>query len=374
MTDLFSVLVRVLQSSWSVLLESAPFVLLGFFVAGVLKAFVPENLVAAHLGGRGLGGILKASAIGVPIPLCSCGVLPAAAGLKKQGAGKGALASFLISTPETGVDSIAVSYALLDPVMTIFRPLAAIVTAIATGIAVNWTDRAGEEEHAHVGHDHVHTDEPSCASSCCCSHSKHEEPQGRVEKFKAGMAFAFQDLLKDVGGWLFAGVLLSGVISVFVSPEIVERYFSNEYLSMAMMLAISIPLYVCATASTPIAAALALKGISPGAALVFLLAGPATNLASMPVISKMLGKKATVVYLLVIVVMSFLAGTLVNSLYAWLGLDIRNWAQGRLHEEHGIVAIISAIVLTALVLKSALPRRHEHQHEHEHHHEQDHHH
>jgi hypothetical protein len=360
MTDLFSMLVRVLQASWSVLLESAPFVLLGFFIAGIIKAFLPENFVAKHLGGKGLGGIFKASVFGVPIPLCSCGVLPAAAGLKKQGAGKGALASFLISTPETGVDSIAVSYALLDPVMTIFRPIAAIVTAIATGIAITLTERVDDHAEAEVAP--KASDSSGCSSSCCCGHSKKEKPQSAVDKFKAGMSFAFGELLKDVGAWLFVGVLLSGVISVFISPEIVEKYFSNEYLSMAMMLAISVPLYVCATASTPIAAALALKGISPGAALVFLLAGPATNLASMPVISKMLGRKATLVYLLVIVIMSFISGLLVNYLYARLGLDVRNWVRGTLHEEHGIFAIVSAIALIALVLKSSLPARSGHHH------------
>jgi len=346
-TTIFS---EVLRASWGVLQESAPYVLLGFFIAGLLKAFLPDNFVAAHLGGKGTGSIIKASVLGIPIPLCSCGVLPAAAGLKKQGAGNGAVASFLISTPETGVDSIAVSYALLDPLMTVFRPLAAFFMAIATGIAVSFSEKknvpAAEK-----------TPEEATTSSCgCCAH-KQKETLTLSAKFRVGMSFAFGDLLKDVGLWLFTGILLSGLISVFVSTEMVNRYFSNEYLSMAIMLLISVPLYVCATASTPIVAALALKGISPGAALVFLLAGPATNAASLPVIAGILGRKATFIYLVSIVVISMLAGMLVNYLYGYLGYDIRHWVNKGSHEEGGIVSVAASIVLTALVLKSFFPFR-----------------
>ena len=361
------VLISILKASWSVLLDAAPFVLIGFFVAGLVKAYLPGNFIATHLGG-GIGSIIKASAIGVPIPLCSCGVIPAAAGLKKQGAGKGAVASFLISTPETGVDSIAVTYALLDPVITIFRPIAALVTAIATGIAVSFSEKSGGAEEPA---------EPVAAKSSCscgCSHSNEPKTKpGVVEKFREGMSFAFGDLLGDVGLWLFVGVLLAGLISVFVSPQLIEKYLSNEFLSMAMMLAISVPLYVCATSSTPIVAALALKGISPGAALVFLLAGPATNAASLPVISKLLGKRATAVYLVVIVLMSFLAGTLINALYGYLGLDPRHWVRTGTHEEGGIIAVASAIVLMVLVLKSTLPVSFGNKggHDHDHHHDHD---
>ncbi|NTU58365.1 MAG: SO_0444 family Cu/Zn efflux transporter [Chlorobiaceae bacterium] len=350
MQEAVVVLISIVKASWSVLLDAAPFVLIGFFVAGLVKAFLPENFVATHLGG-GIGSIFKASAIGVPIPLCSCGVIPAAAGLKKQGAGKGAVASFLVSTPETGIDSIAVTYALLDPVITIFRPVAAILTAIATGIAVSFSEKYGAKEALEPA---VVQKASSC--SCGCSHSKKPKP-GVADKFRSGMSFAFGELLGDVGGWLLVGVLLAGLISVFVSPELLERYVSNEFLSMAMMLAISVPLYVCATSSTPIVAALALKGISPGAALVFLLVGPATNAASLPVISKLLGKRATVVYLVVIVLMSFLAGMLINALYGYLGLDIKNWVRAGAHEEGGVIAVTSAIVLTALVLKASLSAR-----------------
>jgi hypothetical protein len=282
-------------------------------------------------------------------------VLPAAAGLKKQGSGKGAVAAFLISTPETGVDSIAVTWALLDPLMTIIRPVVALVMAVVTGIAVSFSGKQNADEETPA------TDTPvmesACSSSCCCS-SKKQEKLTQAGKFKAGMNFAFGELLKDVGLWLFIGILLSGLISVFVTPEMVTRYFANEYLSMLMMFVLSVPLYVCATASTPIVAALALKGISPGAALVFLLAGPATNAASLPVIFRMLGRRAALIYLVSIVIISLLAGMLVNSLYAYLGYDIMHWVHQTSHEEGGIVSVIASIVLTLLVLKSFVPSTH----------------
>jgi uncharacterized membrane protein YraQ (UPF0718 family) len=345
MPEVLKVLIDIVTASWSVLLDAAPWVLFGFLVAGLVKAFVPEKLVATHLGG-GFSSIVKASAIGVPIPLCSCGVIPAAAGLKKQGAGKGAVSSFLVSTPETGIDSIAISYALLDPLMTLIRPVAAFMTAIATGIAVTFTEKA--ESAAEPPSDGAPSD--SCCS-CGCGYKSVEKP-GVLQKIRSGLSFAFGELLGDVGVWLLVGVLIAGFISVFVSGQFVERYLSNDLLTMIMMLAISVPMYVCATSSTPIVAALALKGISPGAALVFLLAGPATNAASLPVISKLLGKKGTVAYLVVIVLMSLLFGILANYLYAWLGLDPKNWVSRRAHEEGGVVAIVSAIALVALVART----------------------
>ena len=351
MNDYVNAIYEVILASWDVLLESAPYVLLGFFVAGLFKALLPRDFITKHLGGNRMSNIVKASALGVPVPLCSCGVLPAAAGLKEQGAGKGAVTSFLISTPETGVDSIAVTYALLDPLMTVIRPVVSFFTAIAAGISVSLTETKDTSTGPVVSRQPL---EPSCSSSCCCERNA-DKKESVTDKLKGGMKFAFNDLLQDIGKWFLVGILLAGVISVFISPGTVSSYFGNEYLSMVLMLAIAIPLYVCATASTPIAAALALKGISPGAALVFLLAGPATNVASLTVASKILGKKAVIVYLAVIIVMSFAAGILVNYLYASFGLDVANWIQKGAHEEHGIVAIVSSITLLVLIGRTFLP-------------------
>ena len=168
MNTIIDAFISVLLASWNVLLESAPFVLLGFFVAGLLKAFLPDDFVARHLGGGSKASIFKAAAMGIPIPLCSCGVLPAAAGLKKQGAGKGAVTSFLISTPETGVDSIAVSYALLDPLMTVIRPVVAFFTAVAAGIAVAFTEKYSGTEIPDAGQNSEKAQADGCSSGCCC--------------------------------------------------------------------------------------------------------------------------------------------------------------------------------------------------------------
>lgn len=346
---------KVILAVWGILLESSPYVLLGFFVAGLLKAFLPKDFISTHLGGNGLKSIVKASAMGVPIPLCSCGVIPAAAGLKEQGAGKGAVTSFLISTPETGVDSVAVTYALLDPFMTIIRPVSAFVTAIAAGVSVSFTSRF-EAEEKKPNEPFKMADAGGCTDSCCGRDIQIEDNSIKG-KFKSGMNFAFGDLLNDIGKWFIFGIILAGLISVFLSPEIVSKYFGNEYLSMIIMLAIAVPLYVCATASTPIAAALALKGISPGAALVFLMAGPATNVASFTVISKIVGKKAAVIYLAVIIFVSFLLGLAVNYLYGYLGISITSWVQGVHHEEFGLIAIGSSIILLLLIGRTFLPSK-----------------
>jgi uncharacterized protein len=356
MNESVSIGYNILKASWDVLLDSAPYVLLGFFMSGLLKAFLPDNFVARHLGGRGMGSVLKAALLGVPIPLCSCGVLPAAAGLKRQGAGKGAVASFLISTPETGKDAIAVTYALLDPLMALLRPVIGVIMAVVSGAAVSVFDVVPEvPAHQHAALQE--SDGDACGSSCCGTVNSTGKNRSVFEKFRDGMGFAFGDLLKDVSGWLIVGIIISGFISVFVTREMVERYLYNDYLSMVLMFLLSLPLYVCATSSTPIVAALALKGISPGAALVFLLAGPATNASSLPVISKILGKKATAAYLISIVIFSILAGIFVNHLYAYLGLDIRNWVSHASHEEAGMLGVVSTILLMLLVVRSYLPSK-----------------
>ncbi|HCD36471.1 MAG TPA: permease [Chlorobium sp.] len=352
MNEFIAILISVFVASWHVLVEAAPWMLLGFVVAGLFRALLPGDMIAKHMGGRGIKGIVTASALGIPVPLCSCGVLPAAAGLRKQGAGRGPVASFLISTPETGVDSIAVTYALLDPLMTVIRPLVSFVTAIAAGVSVAFFERF--EKPSAVVPEAGQATGSCCGGTCSSSAAIPEVPQSFIEKVRGGLRFAFSDLLADIGKWFFLGLLLAGCISVFVSPDMLQLVAGNEFLSMLMMLAISVPLYVCATASTPVAAALALKGISPGAALVFLLAGPATNAASLTVISRMLGKASTAVYLVSIMVMSLVAGILVNRLYRFLGLDLTGWVGRPVHTEPSLMAMAAAVVLILLTLRAML--------------------
>ncbi len=335
----------ILLESWNVLCLSAPYMLLGFFIAGLLKAFVPDDFIAKHLGSQNRSSIFKAALFGVPIPLCSCGVLPAAAGIRKQGASKGATTAFLISTPETGVDSIAVTWALLDPLMAILRPISAFLTAMVTGQLVQFFDPDTQAK--------VDTNSPSSItipSSCCSNEVKSKKIATRI--FDA-MAYAYGDLFKDIAGWFFLGVGLAGLITVFVSPDLVEQWLGNPLIAMVVMLIAGVPLYVCATASTPIVAALVLKGLNPGAALVFLLVGPATNAAALSVIAKILGKKATGIYLGGIMASALLMGVAIDVIYSMTNLTA-GW-QAITHDEHRtLIGMFSALMLFVLVL---LPKR-----------------
>ncbi len=341
---MLEIVAAVGKASLDILLDSSIYILFGFFIAGLLKAFLPKNLVTDHLGKGRFSSIIKASAIGVPIPLCSCGVVPAAAGLREQGANKGATASFLISTPETGVDSIAITYALLDPLMTVIRPLSSFITATLTGIFINLFDREKKTVNAFPV--------PTCGGSKCSCGPGEKREKTIFMKFKEGMGFAFGDLFDDIGPWFLAGIVIGGAITVFVSQQLIESYLGDGFFSMVVMLVLAIPLYVCATSSTPIAATLALKGLSPGAALVFLLAGPATNAASLTVVTKILGKRATLIYLSAIVICSLGMGMAVNYLYGLSGLDITKWVQGSGHEAHGMASIIFTVCLILLMAKS----------------------
>ena len=340
-----SAVIDFLQACWQILAEAAPYVLFGFFAAGLLKALLPEDVVARHLGRRSVGAVLKASLLGIPLPLCSCGVIPAAISLRRQGANRGASAAFLVSTPESGIDSIAITWALLDPIMTVVRPLAAFLTATVAGLLIN----ALPEEATSPD-----TPAPGGCQDGCATAIPSDIPLTR--RLRAGLGYAFGDLLGDIGRWLLIGVAVAGLITTLVPVDALRLLHRHEALSLLVMLLVGIPLYICASASTPIAAALVLKGISPGAALVFLLAGPATNAATVTVFLRYWGRRATAVYLAAIAVCSLTLGWLVDRLYAATGADIRHWAArpGAAGHPWGT---LSALVLLALILKAAWPKR-----------------
>jgi len=299
--------------------------LFGFFIAGLLHVFFKSDKIGLYLGNGKVRPVFLSALMGIPIPLCSCGVIPAAAGLKEQGANNGATLSFLISTPESGVDSIAVTYSLIDPLMTIMRPISAFVTAVIAGIAENFLIGTGKNTSTFFA-----TSTPSSASKpfpinntpkkCCAVHTQtHSSITARI---KTGLQFAFIDLLGDIGKYFVIGVLLAGIINFLVPDNFIDAYMDNKYLSMLIMLIVAAPMYVCATASTPIVAAFILKGLNPGAALVFLLAGPATNMASLSMISGLLGKKSLGIYLSSIAVCSLAMGFLTDTLYDYFGISI----------------------------------------------------
>ncbi|MDT8442503.1 MAG: SO_0444 family Cu/Zn efflux transporter [Desulfuromonadales bacterium] len=342
---MLSFLHQVALESWWLLNAAAPYVLFGFVMAGVLKALIPESLVARHLGGPGFSPVMKASLFGIPLPLCSCGVIPVAIGLRRQGASKGATASFLVSVPETGVDSVAITWALLDPLMTVLRPVAAFVTALFTGTLINLLPETASPSQEAV--------KPACG--CESAQPAAQTPLGK--RLRSGLIYALTDLLRDIGGWLLLGIGIAGLITTLVPVDFVESYLTGEFSALLLMLVIGIPLYICASASTPIAAALVLKGLSPGAALVFLLAGPATNTATMTVVARHLGKAATAIYVAAIAFASLGLGWLVNRLYAWLEIDISRWADHAESATDSELHLISTLILLALLVYNAWPRR-----------------
>ena len=247
-------------------------------------------------------------------------MLPAAALLKKQGANNGATTAFLISTPESGVDSIAITYALLDPLMTVARPVAAFLTAITAGITENLFHSGNDKHNIKMN---LSCQVDGCCDGIDCSPDEHKRHHSFVEKLQAGLKFAVTDIWGDLAGWFFTGILLAGLITALVPSQFFVDYLGGGFSSMLIMLVLGIPLYICATASTPIAAAFILKGVSPGAALVFLLVGPATNITSLSVLFGLLGKRATAIYLLTLSVFAVVCGLILDQLYIGLEFSAR---------------------------------------------------
>ncbi|WP_338591383.1 SO_0444 family Cu/Zn efflux transporter [Shewanella khirikhana] len=472
-------------------LESAPWLLLGLFLAGMLKMFVPMEWMQRQLGGHGFKATVKAALLGAPLPLCSCGVIPAAVGLRRSGASKAATTSFLVSTPETGVDSVTVSYVLLGPFMAIIRPIAAVTSAIVAGLLVGRDEdepdnRSQSKEASPEKQSEKPSDKPvaktamslkpvaagsplmtptgaklvgapavsfkpvtektvaktgasccsgkaeaeskpepiqgscctpkaaaasccdakptaeaasccdakpaadkaSCcspkaagpeASSCCASSStptaksadagccgstqQHAHPADKpasvIERIWDGLVYASTDLVRDTAIWLLIGLFFAALVQTYVPADFLAQW-GNGILAMLVMVLVSIPMYICATASTPIAAGLLLAGVSPGAVLVFMMAGPATNIATLGVVTKELGKRALFGYLGGVLGVSLVFGVLVNYLVATFGFEVAP----QIGEEHAMLpdwlVASSGLLLAFLmgrVLWQKLPRK-----------------
>jgi hypothetical protein len=291
-----------LRQLWLVCLEAAPWLLLGLVVSGLIKAYLPAGLLRRWLGGRGAWPVLKAAVIGTPLPLCSCSVIPAAVTLRRSGASKESTVSFLVATPENGADSIALSYALLGPFMTIARPVAALISAVSAGMLTYAFARSNDDVQTT---DETQADEGDAAASSCCSTQSgcssnatpaEQDSSTRAGKLKQVYRFAIDDLFKDIAGWLALGLALAALMNTFVPPDAMAQWGSG-ILAMLAVMAVGVPMYICATASTPVAASMLLAGVSPGTVLVFLLAGPATNLATLGVVRRELGNGAVAAYL-----------------------------------------------------------------------------
>lgn len=361
--------VDLLNNIWLVYLDTAFWLLIGLLGAGVIKSFISEKTMHRWVGGRGIGSILRAALFGAPLPLCSCGVLPAAIGLHRAGASKEATVSFLISTPETSIDSVAVTYALMGPVMAIFRPVAALVNAVATGllttlvsdkpvladikktVAVNSCCSAKPEQEVEVAASSCCAAKNETLETTCCSENKESKTSSVVlNKTWQVLSYAGAEMLDDISKWLAFGIVLAGIMLTFIPPDWLAQW-GGGLSAMLVMLVVGVPMYICAVASTPVAAGLLVAGVSPGAVLVFLLVGPATNIASFALLKQELGLKVTAMYLFGLSVSSLLMGLLLE----WL-LLAQGWhIQAQLGEAHtmmpGIVSWVSAFILIFLAIK-----------------------
>jgi hypothetical protein len=302
---------ELILESGRLFLEISPWLILGLLLAGVIHIFLPQEKITHHLSGRKFLSILKATIVGIPLPLCSCSVIPVTTSLKKEGAGDGACVSFLISTPTSGVDSFLVTYSLLGGVFAFFRVIGAFIIGVIAGMIVNLISK---KKHTTLPNENS-TKTCKICKPCCNTHpTPHPHTHTTVEKLRGVFQYGFRDMLGDISTSLIIGILIGGAITYFFPTGIIEKYIGKGFLSMVVILLVAIPLYVCATGSIPIAGVLMLKGLSPGAALVFLFAGPATNAVTVSVIGRYFGKKILLVYLGAVIIGSMVLGGILNHL------------------------------------------------------------
>ena len=340
---------------WAVYLDTAIWLLVGLMAAGLVKAYVPEDAMKRWLGGKGFSAVGRAALFGAPVPLCSCSVLPAAIGLHRAGASKEATVSFLIATPETSIDSVAVTYALMGPVMAIYRPVAALVSAIVTGMMVAFikdkeVDKNNEpEDESIVSCCSVEPEKTACcesaakADSGCCETG---DKKFNNKLFQA-LHYGATDLLDDISKWMAFGIVFAGLMMTVI-PDGWLAQWGQGLGAMLVMLLVGIPMYICAVASTPVAAGLLIAGVSPGAVLVFLLVGPATNIAGIILVKKELGTRVTLIYLSGISVVSLFMGLLLERILVNYDLQIDS---NQLHQHNFVneeVALLAALVLLVL--------------------------
>ncbi|MDY6789956.1 MAG: SO_0444 family Cu/Zn efflux transporter [Thermodesulfobacteriota bacterium] len=344
-----SVIYQILKESWLIYLDVAIYMLFGFFVAGILYVFFKAEKIKQYLGTSKIKPVILSALFGIPIPLCSCGVVPVATALKKQGANSGAALSFMIATPESGVDSIAVSWAMLDPIMTVIRPVAGFITAVSTGIAENIF---GADDTSNKQDMIKKTGACDCAQGSCTVIPR--DGKTLPVRLINGIKYGYGELLTDIAKPFTIGIFVAGLITFLFPDDLTLWANDHNFLSMLAMLAAGIPMYVCATASTPIAAALILKGLNPGAALVFLLAGPATNAATINIIKNIFSTRVLVIYLSMITICSLATGLFVDWLYAFYAVEasavIGQAAQ--IFPQH--IQLIAAAILTVLIVVNVI--------------------
>ncbi len=312
----------ILKECWHLFFQMSSYLICGFLIAGLIHIFLKPETISTHLGNPGFLSILKAVLFGVPLPLCSCGVLPPADSFYRAGASKGSVLAFLISTPTTGIDSIFATYGVLGGIFMSFRIMAVIIIGFIAGI---FTDIVDKEKG-------VSQKWPDAVNSSCSNST-----------VMAGLKYAFIDLYGSIIPWLFWGILIAGAIAFLVPVDFVSKYLTNTSLTYLLMLMIGIPLYVCATGSIPIVASLIQKGLSPGSGLVFLIAGPATNVVTMLFVGKTLGKKSFIIYMLSIMTGALFFGCLLDTITINFGINMAEIAHR--HTDFSVISCISSFIL-----------------------------
>jgi uncharacterized membrane protein YraQ (UPF0718 family) len=357
------------EALWQLSVAMAPYILFGLLFAGILHELVPDSIVTKHLGKDNVSSVVKSTVFGIPLPVCSCGVIPLATSIKKSGASKGATLSFLISTPITGVDSILATYGIFGWIFTLYRALTSMVIAMVAGILTNIFDKdtstssvtaditkpsfsANAPQAASFSINAPKKEDESCGTgtgSCCSSN----DTEKKSFSLTAAIKYAFMTLLGDIAKPLFWGLLLGALITVAIPEDLSEVLKEYTWLSYLIVIVIAVPMYVCATASLPIAAGLMLSGVSAGAAFVFLSAGPATNTVTIAVVKKMLGTRSLAIYLGSIVIGSILFGLGLDAIFDISDIDPASLIH--LHEEASIISMASAAVLWGFVLWYNVP-------------------
>ncbi|MBL7068188.1 MAG: permease [Candidatus Marinimicrobia bacterium] len=316
----------IISEIWNFLLIVSPWLLLGLFIAGLIHSFIGESFIKEHLGGSGFIPVLKATLFGIPLPVCSCSIIPIAAGLRKDGASKAATMSFLISTPTTGVDSIFITYGMLGGVFAVARPLAALIGGILIGVVVYLTEKNNH-------------------SRLIVEHKQHPH-LSLLDRIKSTFVYGFSVLPQDLSKTLLLGIAVGGALSALLPTDFASEYLSNPLIAYPLMIVVSVPIYVCAVGSVPIAAALLMKGLIPGAALAFMIAGPATNTITLGFVGKKLGKKVFIIYLVSIIIVAVGGGLLMDMfLPTWSGQELMH----RHNETSVFLKIISAVLLLAIM-------------------------
>lgn len=343
------------QSLWAIINEMSPYILLGFLIAGLLHVFVKPSAMSRHLAGGGLKPVVKAALFGIPLPLCSCGVLPTAVALRRQGASKGATTSFLIATPQTGVDSIAATYSLLGLPFAILRPIAALVGAAFGGAAVDrFAAKTGDESDTVI------------ADECCQVETDEYAGMSFGRKLLEAVRYGLVDMVASVGKWLVIGLIVAALITVLVPDELFVSLSRYPLLAMGVMILVAVPMYVCATGSIPIAMSLMLKGLTPGVAFVLLMAGPAANFASVMILSRTMGRRATLIYVGSVVITAIGFGLLVDLLLpaSWFIPSSLTSMACHGHTHVSLFATLCSALLAGLLIYTAIKfRGHGHAHD-----------